>query len=121
MESAATLGRKCWAFAYLRQIWEKGGIKVALETATVAHGMDLSAFVAAWDGATRLTMPLCSRMMANCFVNESFSISRNGTCPVRASASSTAAELWSEHESSRPIATHQFSTCYVTVLDLSLN
>ena len=35
----------------------------------------------AWDSAVALTMPLCDRTMANCFVNASFSLARNGTCP----------------------------------------
>lgn len=39
VETSATLGRKCWAFGYLRQIWEAGGMKAALRTATAAHGL----------------------------------------------------------------------------------
>jgi hypothetical protein len=53
------------------------------KVATAAHGLDLSGFATAWDGAVTLTMPLCDRIMANCFVNETYSLSRNGTCPAR--------------------------------------
>ena len=85
IESPATLGRKCWAFAYLREVWtsESGGnLKNSLEAKAAAHGLDVKAFVAAWDAAVALTMPLCNRVMANCFLNESYSpASRNGTCP----------------------------------------
>jgi hypothetical protein len=81
IESPATLGRKCWAFAYLRQVWAAGGLRNRLLTATDAHGLSLSGFAKAWDDAVVLTMPLCNRVMANCFVNATFSPSRNGTCP----------------------------------------
>ena len=63
IESPATLGRKCWAFAYLRQVWI--ALKPALEAATIAHGLNLRPFIAAWDSAVALTMPLCDRTMAN--------------------------------------------------------
>ena len=50
IESPATLGRKCWAFAYLRQIWGAdaagGGLRTDLEARTAAHGLDVRAFVA---------------------------------------------------------------------------
>jgi hypothetical protein len=106
IESPATLGRKCWAFAYLQQVWQQGGndhdsssssghgdltgagsrgsggLKAALVAKAAAHGLDVHAFVSAWDAAVDLTMPLCNRVMANCFLNESYSpATRNGTCP----------------------------------------
>lgn len=88
IESPATLGRKCWAFAYLRQVWSAaegseggGGLKQALVAKAAAHGLDVHAFVSSWDAAVVLTMPLCDRVMANCFVNESYSAARNGSCP----------------------------------------
>jgi hypothetical protein len=64
IESPATLGRKCWAFAYLRQVWGAeqadgaAGLRADLEAKTAAHGLDLRAFVAAWDAAVALTMPV---------------------------------------------------------------
>lgn len=79
IESPATLGRKCWAFAYLRQVW--GPLKPVLEVATTTHGLSLRPFITAWDSAVALTMPLCHRTMANCFVNKSYDVARNGTCP----------------------------------------
>ena len=45
IESPATLGRKCWAFAYLRHVWVP--LKPALEARTVAHGLSVQAFVKA--------------------------------------------------------------------------
>ena len=30
-----------------------------------------------------LTLGLCERVMANCFVNQSYDPSRNGTCPTK--------------------------------------
>lgn len=89
IESPATLGRKCWAFAYLRQVWSGAGngnqgsfsLRQALVAKAAAHGLNLSAFAAAWDAAVELTMPLCNRVMANCFLNESYNVARNDTCP----------------------------------------
>jgi hypothetical protein len=79
IESPATLGRKCWAFGYLRQTWVDG-LRDALEKSMTVHDLDLNQFSAAWDKAVALTMPLCNRVMANCFLNLSYSVTRNGTC-----------------------------------------
>jgi hypothetical protein len=80
IESPATLGRKCWAFAYLDQIWVK--LKPALSAAMANAGLSLSAFFTAYDAALPLTMNLCDEVMANCFVNASYNPdARNGTCP----------------------------------------
>jgi hypothetical protein len=105
IESPATLGRKCWAFAYLRHIWVGGaaasdgvaprrrhgtaavggaGLGAALQRATAAHGLSVRPFARHWEAAVALTMPLCERVMANCFVNASYDPSaRNGSCPAR--------------------------------------
>ena len=83
IESPATLGRKCWAFAYLAQVWGSDGLRNRLLAATEPHGLSLNGFAHAWDDAVALTMPLCDRVMANCFVNETFSPTRNGTCPAK--------------------------------------
>ena len=90
IESPATLGRKCWAFAYLKDTWEgtaygdeEGAMRPALLAATAAAGYDgvASDFVPAWDAAVPLTMNLCWSVMANCFVNASYDPdARNGTC-----------------------------------------
>jgi len=80
IESPATLGRKCWAFAYLRQIW--ASLKVPITRAVNAAGLSLTLFTSAFEHAVPTTMDLCSRVMANCFVNASYNPSlRNGTCP----------------------------------------
>ena len=102
IESAQTLGRKCWAFTYLQTVWEQGlerrngldrreraegedGQEVALRGAvmrTAARaGWDLADFVQSFDDAIPLTMDLCWEVMANCFVNASYDPARNGTCP----------------------------------------
>ena len=78
IESPDTLGRKCWAFAYLAARWERAALDDALRGA----GLNASAFVAAYDGTIPWTMTLCEEVMANCFVNASFDPSRNGTCPA---------------------------------------
>jgi hypothetical protein len=77
IEAPDTLGRKCWAFAYLRQLWEEA----ALERALAAAGLSAAAFASAYDAAVPKTMELCSEVLANCFVNASYDPSRNGTCP----------------------------------------
>ena len=41
IESPSTLGRKCWAFAYLKQLWEP----TLLETAVQAAGLNISFFI----------------------------------------------------------------------------
>jgi len=57
IESPATLGRKCWAFAYLQQVW-RGGLHHSLEAATAQHNLSLKPFFAAWAEAVALTMPV---------------------------------------------------------------
>jgi hypothetical protein len=79
IESPATLGRKCWAFAYLAQIWPQ--LKPKIATALPGTGLNLDGFVKAYDSAVPLTMGLCEQVMANCFVNASYDPGkRNGTC-----------------------------------------
>ena len=39
-------------------------------------------FIAAYEAAVALTLPLCNAVMANCFVNASYDpAARNGSCP----------------------------------------
>lgn len=78
IESPATLGRKCWAFAYLKQIWNP--LKIQIQQVFANTGLSLDKFTNAYDNAVPETMTLCSRVMANCFINASFDPSRNGTC-----------------------------------------
>jgi hypothetical protein len=76
IEAPDTLGRKCWAMAYLRQLWNETALSNALNT---AH-LDATPYINAADASIPLTMTLCSEVLANCFVNASYDPSRNGTC-----------------------------------------
>ena len=80
IESPDTLGRKCWAFAYLRQ---EGGID-AVDSALGGAGTPSTIFVPAFRAAVPETTTLCERVLANCFENSTYTPSRNGTCPVKA-------------------------------------
>jgi hypothetical protein len=61
IESPDTLGRKCWAFAYLDQI---------CDATPLAARAPL--FAAQWASAVPFTLELCEKVMANCFVNASY-------------------------------------------------
>lgn len=80
IESPDTLGRKCWAFAYLAQMW--GAEAAPLARALGAAGLSAAAYSAAADAAIPQTMQLCEEVMANCFVNATYNPERNGTCPL---------------------------------------
>eukprot|EP00051_Salpingoeca_urceolata_P007101 m.94238 g.94238 ORF g.94238 m.94238 type:complete len:358 (-) comp15115_c3_seq4:277-1350(-) len=83
IESPWTLGLKCWAFAYLRWIWVgASGLASQLLARMSAAGLDVSKFVRLFDKAVPLTMGLCRKVMANCFVNATYDPARNGTCPL---------------------------------------
>eukprot|EP00756_Hemistasia_phaeocysticola_P064745 Hpha_TRINITY_DN8033_c0_g1::TRINITY_DN8033_c0_g1_i1::g.139989::m.139989 len=77
IESADTLGRKCWAFAYLRQFWNPSALQKA--NVSVPH------YTNATQTAIPLTMRLCEEVMANCFENTTYTPSRKGTCPLKIS------------------------------------
>lgn len=80
IESPATLGRKCWAFAYLAQVWTS--LRPALVDAISAAGLSLDRMIGAYDAAVPMTLDLCDKVMANCFVNATYDPqARNGTCP----------------------------------------
>lgn len=80
IEAPDTLGRKCWAFACLRQYWQPDAITAAV----AAAGLELSNFTGTFPGAVPRSMDLCSKVMANCFVNASYDPAlRNGTCPPK--------------------------------------
>ena len=81
IESPATLGRKCWAFAYLAEIWANVKAPLLGSVAASGSGQDLNSMVGAYESAVAMSMPLCDRVMANCFVNASYNpAARNGTC-----------------------------------------
>ena len=78
IESPDTLGRKCWAFAYLAQFWN---VRDVILERSEKVGVEMLPFVKTYDRAIPLTLELCDKVLANCFVNASYSPSRNGTCP----------------------------------------
>ena len=79
IESPATLGRKCWAFAYLAQGWD--ALRAELHRTMEAAGLSLEKMISAYDNAIPFTLDLCNKVAANCFVNASYSPAlRNGTC-----------------------------------------
>eukprot|EP00929_Paragymnodinium_shiwhaense_P120360 TRINITY_DN92290_c0_g1_i1.p1 TRINITY_DN92290_c0_g1~~TRINITY_DN92290_c0_g1_i1.p1 ORF type:complete len:237 (+),score=4.86 TRINITY_DN92290_c0_g1_i1:60-770(+) len=77
IESPDTLGRKCWAFAWLKQMWEPQPL---IKAASVA-GVPIDGFVQEYEKSVPETMNLCEEVMANCFKNTTYTPSRNGTCP----------------------------------------
>lgn len=79
IEAPDTLGRKCWAFAFLRLMWNPSRLQAALRAA----GLALPTFVSSYEAAVPLTMELCEKVKANCFVNASYNQQRNGTCPTK--------------------------------------
>jgi hypothetical protein len=85
IESPDTLGRKCWAFAYLNQVAEKDGLLVALQNAAGRAGLELGAFIQSYQASIAYSMPLCEQVMANCFINSTYTPSRKGSCPLKVS------------------------------------
>jgi hypothetical protein len=78
IESPDTLGRKCWAFAYLDEKMNLTEVHHALAEA----GLDAHAFEDAYNVAVPETLQLCNEVIANCFVNATYNPQiRNGTCP----------------------------------------
>ena len=82
IEAPDTLGRKCWAFAYLSQLWSPGSLTRALAAAGLPAA-SLANFSSRYEASIALSMPLCDRVIANCFVNASYDPARNGTCPLQ--------------------------------------
>jgi hypothetical protein len=78
IEAPDTLGRKCWAFAYLSQTWAAEA--AALQGALGAAGLSAGAYAQAAGAAIPQTLELCEEVMANCFLNKSYDPRRNGTC-----------------------------------------
>lgn len=79
IEAPDTLGRKCWAFAFLSQTW--AGEAEKLQSALGAAGLSAGAYAQAAGAAIPQTLELCEKVLANCFVNSTFDPRRNGTCP----------------------------------------
>ena len=80
IETPSTLGRKCWPFAFLEQIWKT--LRPEMLDTMLRANVNLTAFVSAYDAAVPMSMSLCDRVMANCFANATYNPAlRNGTCP----------------------------------------
>ena len=80
VESPATLGRKCYAFAYLGHRWQE--LRANLSRAMQSAGLSLTGMIQTYDSAVLLTMGLCNKVAANCFLNATYNPElRNGTCP----------------------------------------
>lgn len=76
VEAPDTLGRKCWAFAYLDARWD------TLEIETKVP-FDLSNLTKHARASRKRTMDLCDKVQANCFVNATYDPTRNGTCKTK--------------------------------------
>lgn len=78
IESPGTLGRKCWAMAYNKQLW----VPDTLEKTLVDNNLNNNTnFISLYNDAIPLTMNLCYQVEENCFVNATYDSSRNNTCP----------------------------------------
>ena len=78
IEAPDTLGRKCWAFAFLRSKFREANLTRVLRE----HGLQMPRFVANYSSAIPFTMSLCDRVCANCFLNTSYDPAKhNSTCP----------------------------------------
>lgn len=65
IESPGVLGRKCWAFAYLKEKWNPASLNQALAAANTSA----PAFVSMYDNAINVTMAACNKVKMSCFVN----------------------------------------------------
>jgi len=81
IEAPDTLGRKCWADAYLAQKWPASS-SAALEQRVAAAGLNVSGFAAAWVAAIPASDGLCQQVICNCFKNASYDPSRSGSCKL---------------------------------------
>jgi hypothetical protein len=79
IESPGTLGRKCWAMAYNKQVWQPNTLQTALSGASLNPNKN---FISQYNAAIPETMDLCKKVEENCFVNATYDASRNGSCPV---------------------------------------
>ena len=66
LESPATLGRKCWAFAYLAQ---QAGVLGTLEEALAKANLSGTHFISGYHRSVAPTMALCTKVESSCFVN----------------------------------------------------
>lgn len=78
IEAPDTLGRKCWAMAYLAEQWAT--FKELLLQRIAQAGLSLGRFATMYERAMPLTSTLCQDVICNCFVNASFDPTRSGHC-----------------------------------------
>jgi hypothetical protein len=82
VEAPDTLGRKCWAYAYMTQVASRS--LAALRGALAAAGLPaalLAAFEGSFSAAAPPAMASCDAVIANCFKNTSYQPAlHNGTC-----------------------------------------
>jgi len=83
IEAPDTLGRKCWAYAYLAQVVARS--LAALRGTLAAAGLPatlLAAFEGSFSASIPPTMASCDAVIANCFLNTTYQPAlHNGTCP----------------------------------------
>ncbi len=82
IEAPDTLGRKCWAYAYLAQVAAR--TLAALRGALAAAGLPAT-LLAAFEGSFAVAAPpalaSCNAVIANCFENTTYEPAlHNGTC-----------------------------------------
>ena len=84
IEAPDTLGRKCWAYAYLAQV--AAGTLAALRGALAPAGLPatlMSALADSFSAAVPPTMASCNAVIANCFLNTTYEPAlHNNTCPA---------------------------------------
>ena len=77
IESPGTLGRKCWAMAFEKQVWNPD----SWTPAVTANDLPLpKQFITNYEQAIPLTMDLCDKVQQNCFQNTTYDPSKDGTC-----------------------------------------
>ena len=79
IEAPDTLGRKCWAFAFLKEQFGEQALVDALRQ----HALQMPSFISNYTAAIPLTMDLCDKVRANCFLNSSYDPRHSGTCPAK--------------------------------------
>ena len=80
IEAPDTLGRKCWAMAFLQQDWTAKNQSLMLRLSV--HGLSVAALAKAYERAIPLTMQLCQKVICNCFLNTTYDPSHSGHCKL---------------------------------------
>jgi hypothetical protein len=80
IEAPDTLGRKCWAMAFLAQEWP--AVHKPLTARLARSGLNITVLAAAYEEAIPLTMQLCQKVICNCFLNTTYDPSHSGRCKL---------------------------------------